>query len=426
MREGDAAQLRRFRELVQSEARRTTADGRPPFTVPLAECSRDAAAVRLDQLSFGSWLLERGIDSPPLLWFLEYGTRDDYGSGINETSAWAGLHYFASRASEERFEWSEGNGHIVRMLAERIRSIDAHHQDGEGGVGGAAGGAGAAGGGRGRGVLRTSSLVYSIEAVSPSGGSQAGGVLVSYAQRPPDGGRTAFHRLRADRVVYAAPLFTARHVLRGSWGGAAATWLGQFSYSPWVVANVHLRAPPDSGARCDNVIYRASGLGYTLSTAFGGGVRGGSGGGLAAAARAVAAAVGLASDGGGAVLTYYRALSEEAPEDARRRMLGVPWDEWQRRILSELREAHPNIDALATRLDVRLIGHAMARPTPGLIWGAARAAAAAARPFGVVHFAHSDLSALPLFEEAVYWGTRVAAEVALALPRVPPGSATRQ
>ena len=43
------------------------------------------------------------------------------------------------------------------------------------------------------------------------------------------------------------------------------------------------------------------------------------------------------------------------------------------------------------------------------------AAAIAARPLGVVHFAHSDLSALPLFEEAVYWGQRVGAEVALAL-----------
>jgi hypothetical protein len=56
----------------------------------------------------------------------------------------------------------------------------------------------------------------------------------------------------------------------------------------------------------------------------------------------------------------------------------------------------------------------MARPTPGLVFGAARAAAAADRPLGGrVHFAHSDLSALPLFEEAVYWGTRVASEVAL-------------
>ena len=88
------------------------------------------------------------------------------------------------------------------------------------------------------------------------------------------------------------------------------------------------------------------------------------------------------------------------------------WAEWRDEVLTELESAHPQIRTLTTRLDVRLIGHAMARPTPGLVWGAARAKAAASRPLGRVHFAHSDLSALPLFEEAVYWGTRVASEVA--------------
>ena len=97
-------------------------------------------------------------------------------------------------------------------------------------------------------------------------------------------------------------------------------------------------------------------------------------------------------------------------------MLHTSWESWRSEILTEIEHAHPGISALTMRLDVRLIGHAMTRPTPGLVWGAARAAAAAARPFGRVHFAHSDMSAMPLFEEAVYWGTRVASEVALALP----------
>ena len=52
-------------------------------------------------------------------------------------------------------------------------------------------------------------------------------------------------------------------------------------------------------------------------------------------------------------------------------------------------------------------------PTPNLIQ------AARSRPLGLVHFAHTDLSGLSLFEEAVHWGGRAAAEVALALPSVP-------
>lgn len=43
------------------------------------------------------------------------------------------------------------------------------------------------------------------------------------------------------------------------------------------------------------------------------------------------------------------------------------------------------------------------------------ATAISERPLDRVHFAHSDLSALPLFEEAVFWGARVAAEVALTI-----------
>ena len=116
------------------------------------------------------------------------------------------------------------------------------------------------------------------------------------------------------------------------------------------------------------------------------------------------------------MLTYYRALSDLPPEEARKDALHTPWATWRDAVLAEVGVAHGDIRELTTRLDVRIIGHAMTRPTPGLVWGAARAAAIAARPLGRVHFAHSDLSAMPLFEEAVYWGTRVASEVALALP----------
>ena len=119
----------------------------------------------------------------------------------------------------------------------------------------------------------------------------------------------------------------------------------------------------------------------------------------------------------GTVLTYYRALHALAPAEGRRQLLRRTWEVWRDDVLADLRQAHPTIDSLLMRLDVRLLGHAMVKPSPGLVWGGARAAAAAARPLGRVHFAHSDLSALPLFEEAVYWGGRVAAEVAFALPR---------
>jgi hypothetical protein len=62
----------------------------------------------------------------------------------------------------------------------------------------------------------------------------------------------------------------------------------------------------------------------------------------------------------------------------------------------------------------------MIRPTPGFIWGAARREAA--RPLGPVHFAHSDLSGLSIFEEA-QWRGIAAAEAVLAALGAPFSSA---
>jgi hypothetical protein len=60
-------------------------------------------------------------------------------------------------------------------------------------------------------------------------------------------------------------------------------------------------------------------------------------------------------------------------------------------------------------------GHAMIRPKPGFIWGGARQAAA--KPYRNIHFAHSDLSGIPLFEEAFDNGLRAAEELLAAFGR---------
>ena len=237
-------------------------------------------------------------------------------------------------------------------------------------------------------------------AAAAAAGGRGKGAGEEGQTRGPAGGGLCQRTIVARRVIYAAPLFTASHVIEGF----APAWLRAFSYAPWLVANLHLARMPSGGApRCDNVLYGPTeGLGYTLS-----------------AARGWRAMLGLPpADGlsaGAGVLTYYRALTDGEPRVARARMARTTWAEWRDLVLAELQVAHPEITEITSRLDVRLIGHAMARPTPGMIWGEARAAAVAARPLGAVHFAHSDLSALPLVEEAIYWGTRAAAEVALAL-----------
>ena len=58
----------------------------------------------------------------------------------------------------------------------------------------------------------------------------------------------------------------------------------------------------------------------------------------------------------------------------------------------------------------------MIRPTPGYIWGEARAEFQ--KPLGPIHFAHTDMSGISLFEEAHYQGIRAVKEAYLGKKQV--------
>jgi hypothetical protein len=75
-------------------------------------------------------------------------------------------------------------------------------------------------------------------------------------------------------------------------------------------------------------------------------------------------------------------------------------------VLADLGRAHEDLEACVERIDVCRFGHAMITPVPGFIWGGAREKAA--EPIGRVVFAHSDLSGLPLLEEALDRGVSAA------------------
>jgi hypothetical protein len=158
-----------------------------------------------------------------------------------------------------------------------------------------------------------------------------------------------------------------------------------------MVANLHLRDRPiDRGfpLSWDNVLYESPSLGYVVNTHQSG------------------------NDDGPTVFTYYLPLCDADVRSARTRLLATDRDSWADAVLTDLTMAHADIRALTTRLDVMRWGHAMVRPSPGFIWGGARARAAT--PFRGIHFAGADLSGVPLFEEALYHGVRAAEEVLTA------------
>ena len=74
------------------------------------------------------------------------------------------------------------------------------------------------------------------------------------------------------------------------------------------------------------------------------------------------------------------------------------------RVIADIAPAHPDLAAKLRRVDLMRYGHAMSIPAPGVRSSAALRALAA--PQRRVHFAHADLSAYSVFEEAFFHGTR--------------------
>src|SRR6185369_13935099 len=117
-------------------------------------------------------------------------------------------------------------------------------------------------------------------------------------------------------------------------------------------------------------------------------------------------------DYGPTVLTWYYPLVDSDPRRAREKLLAQGRDEWAEIALSDLEVAHPEIRRLAERVDVMRWGHAMVAPRTGFMWGGARERATA--PYRGIHFAHTDLSGVALFEESLHHGVRAAEEVLAA------------
>jgi phytoene dehydrogenase-like protein len=350
----DLRQFHAFEQEMQRWSAWRDAKGRRAFAIPTALGSDDAEVMALDRMSMRQWLDARGWHSPRLRWYVEYACRDDYGSLLDDTSAWAGIFYFAARIespdkrSEPMITFPEGNGRLVAHLAKSAR-------------------------------IDTGWLVTSLIP------TESGVDVVALSR---DGRH--LRGIHAKQVIFAAPQFIAARVIRGF-----DRDVRDFTYGSWLVANLTLRDRPQSTGfplAWDNVMYDSPSLGYVVATHQ------------------------SDVDYGPTVLTYYYAFSDRDPRVSRERLLSANRDQWAEVVLSDLSRAHHEIRDLAERLDIMRWGHAMIRPRPGFIGGAARRVAR--EPFRNIHFANCDLSGVALFEESLWHGVRAAEEVrsAAAMP----------
>jgi monoamine oxidase len=350
----DLAELARFEVETGRLVALRDARGRRAFALPLLLSSDDAELTALDRISAATWLDQRGFKSRLVRWYVEYACRDDYGAGLDGTSAWAMLFYFCARVpapgaeSAPFLSWPEGNGRLVQHLS---------------GVAGAR--------------LRENALVTDV---SPDDDGVNVAVLDAKTRK--------LSRLRASVAILAMPSFVSARVLR-PWRDARPSFIDSFRFAPWWVANVHLKQRPRSKGfpfAWDNVLYDSPSVGYVVATHQ------------------------ALRDRGPTIWTYYRPLWEDEPKQARSKLMSLTQADAAAEVLDDLARAHRDLRAAVERVDVWRWGHAMVTPSPGFLFGAARQVAE--KPLGRVHFAHSELSGIPLFEEAQARGVR-AAEAAL-------------
>ncbi len=338
------------------------------FMIPTARSRWSPALTALDATTFSTWLDARGLHAPALRWYLDYCCRDDYGAGAAQVSAWAGLHYFASRhgfrapgadapseAGEGVLTWPEGNAWLAERLAAPLGDR-----------------------------LLTGRVALRVREGRDDVSVDAWNAVTTQSER-----------WVAPRVVLATPLFVSARLLETP-PAALREAAAAMRYAPWLVANLHLDTALDDRAGAppswDNVPYGDIGLGYVDA--------------MHQSTRPYA---------GPTVLTAYRELGGDSGVDIathRAQLLNEDWRSWADRIVAGLAVLHPDLPAKLRRADLMRYGHAMSIPAPGVRSSAALQALAA--PQRRVHFAHADLSAYSVFEEAFFHGTRAGRAAAAA------------
>jgi len=352
----DKQQIRNFLKEVDTLKHTKGSDGKYAFDIPIQNSSGDQVFTHLDQISFKDYLAQKGYDSPYLLWYLNYACKDDYGQKIEKISAWAGLHYFASRRGKAAnaednavLTWSKGNGWLAEKMAEKLK-----------------------------GNITTSTVCYEINEL-PNGQMQAWVYHTSTKEST---------YIIADKIILATPQYVNHKLLKNI--KRSGFDYKRLSYSPWLIANISVDQLPNAKGMdlCwDNVAYNTPSVGYVNATH-----------------------QNITLNNAEKVLTYYLPLCDFEPAISRLAAYTRTYEQWLDIIMPELRYIHPEIDQAIKQIDLWVWGHGMIAPSPNLIFGENLEAARKSID-NKIFFAHTDLSGISIFEEAFHQGICAAKEV---------------
>ena len=354
LRVDEQEDIERFFKVIVDFRNKIGKDGKPAFAIPLELSSRDEEFLRLDHISMDKWLKENDFRSKPLLWYVNYCCRDDYGTSADNVSAWAGIHYFAGRRGRASnaeqnsvVTWPEGNGFLVEKFKERLGD-----------------------------KIKTGSLVFEID----QSGDQVNSLYMDRKSKE-------VFALESDYLIFSSPRFISKYVIKSSDFVADQSYLENLNYPPWMVANITLeKIPPSRGisSAWDNVGYFSDSLGYVVATH-----------------QNITTRKSLPT-----VITYYYPLSHLSSHEARNILMTASTEEWTEILLKDLERMHPEIETRIKSIDFWPWGHGMISPSVGFVWGQDRLKMQ--DNCGRIHFAHSDMSGISNFEESQYRGVEAA------------------
>ncbi|WP_430895029.1 MULTISPECIES: FAD-dependent oxidoreductase [unclassified Paraflavitalea] len=348
----DESKVASFLKLMEVLKEKKGSDGKWVFDIPIANSSKDEEWLKLDQITMIEWLKQQSFFNSHLENYINYCTRDDFGTSIYECSAWIGLHYFAARKgkganvkSDDVITWPEGNGFLVKKLREKIKD-----------------------------QIRTNALVTEVQPVEA-------GIKISVLN-PINNESTGF---LCKQLIIATPQFITNRIWEHK--ERAALVKTHFEYVPWLVANINCSTPLEiSGAPLswDNVCYGSLSLGYVNATH-----------------QLLNQKISEHN------FTLYIPLSEKDAKAQRQKAYETPIENWKELVLQEMKRVYPNFESNIISIEILLWGHAMVKPKPGLVHGPVLGSLAKS-PDPRIHFAHTDLAGISIFEEAFYQGLNAA------------------
>ena len=352
--ENDLREIEKFLSLMITFRYQKGADGKDAFAIPVDDSSDDEQFKMLDRLSMKEWLLKNEMKSEYLHWYVNYCTRDDFGTPYEMCSAWAGIHYFASRKGKganaehgDVLTWPEGNGFLTDRLSRDYRQ-----------------------------QIVTGALAIAVR-------QMAGEVEVEYF----DTATEEVVLITAKHCIMAVPQFVAARLLNDLPRKELVN--RHYQYAPWMVANLvvsNIEERTGVATSWDNVIYNSRSLGYVDATH-----------------------QDIQQQKLKKNLTYYLPLTDGNVKEARMKAQKTTHEQWVEQVMSDLEPVHPNIREKTEEVNIMLWAHAMVQPTPGIIFGDTRKKLAAS--VGNIHFAHTDIAGVSIFEEGFYQGIKAANKI---------------